>query len=139
MSNVRTRFAPSPTGYLHVGGIRTALFAWLVARQAGGQFILRIEDTDRKREVAGAEAHIIASLAALGLDYDEGPDIAGEYGPYRQTERQASYHERVWLAVHLRRLVAGRSVLRLPRLKCGLSVVRYLDSHFFRFCLLLQS
>lgn len=91
MSNVRTRFAPSPTGYLHVGGIRTALFAWLVARQAGGQFILRIEDTDRKREVAGAEAHIIASLAALGLDYDEGPDIAGEYGPYRQTERQASY------------------------------------------------
>ncbi len=91
MKPVRTRFAPSPTGYLHVGGIRTALFAWLVARQAGGQFILRIEDTDRAREVAGAEAHIIESLAALGLTYDEGPDLPGEYGPYRQTERLERY------------------------------------------------
>lgn len=93
MKPVRTRFAPSPTGYLHVGGIRTALFAWLVARQAGGQFILRIEDTDRAREVEGAEAHIIKSLRALGLDYDEGPDTPGEYGPYRQTERLATYKE----------------------------------------------
>lgn len=93
MKPVRTRFAPSPTGYLHVGGIRTALFAWLVARQASGQFILRIEDTDRAREVAGAEAHIIESLRALGLDYDEGPDMPGEYGPYRQTERLAKYQE----------------------------------------------
>ncbi len=91
MSRIRTRFAPSPTGFLHVGGIRTALFAWLVARQANGQFILRIEDTDRAREVAGAEAHIIESLRALGLDYDEGPDMPGEYGPYRQTERLAIY------------------------------------------------
>ncbi len=71
MKPVRTRFAPSPTGYLHVGGIRTALFAWLVARQNNGQFILRIEDTDRAREVQGAEAHIIKSLRDLGLDYDE--------------------------------------------------------------------
>ncbi|CAN5357879.1 glutamate--tRNA ligase [soil metagenome] len=94
MKPVRTRFAPSPTGFLHVGGIRTALFAWLVARQAGGQFILRIEDTDRAREVQGAEAHIIQSLRALGLDYDEGPDLPGEYGPYRQTERLATY--KVW-------------------------------------------
>lgn len=93
MRPVRTRFAPSPTGYLHVGGIRTALFAWLVARQAGGQFILRIEDTDRAREVEGAEAHIIKSLRALGLDYDEGPDMPGDYGPYRQTERLAKYQE----------------------------------------------
>jgi len=93
MKPVRTRFAPSPTGYLHVGGIRTALFAWLVARAAGGQFILRIEDTDRAREVAGAEAHIIESLHALGLDYDEGPDVPGDYGPYRQTERLATYQE----------------------------------------------
>ncbi|HEY4160746.1 MAG TPA: glutamate--tRNA ligase [Candidatus Saccharimonadales bacterium] len=93
MKPVRTRFAPSPTGYLHVGGIRTALFAWLVARQNGGQFILRIEDTDRAREVAGAEAHIIESLHALGLDYDEGPDIGGDSGPYRQTERLAKYQE----------------------------------------------
>jgi glutamyl/glutaminyl-tRNA synthetase len=73
MSKVRTRFAPSPTGYLHVGGIRTALFAWLVARQAGGQFILRIEDTDRARLVAGSEQHIVDSLKVLGLNYDEGP------------------------------------------------------------------
>lgn len=72
-STVRTRFAPSPTGYLHVGGIRTALFAWLVARQAGGQFILRLEDTDQAREVEGAGQHIIDSLNALGLDFDEGP------------------------------------------------------------------
>lgn len=88
---VRTRFAPSPTGYLHVGGIRTALFAWLVARQAGGQFILRLEDTDKKREVAGAEKHIEDSLKALGLDYDEGPDIGGPFSPYRQSERLDSY------------------------------------------------
>jgi len=93
MKPVRTRFAPSPTGYLHVGGIRTALFAWLVARAAGGEFILRIEDTDRAREVEGAEAHIMKSLRALGLDYDEGPDVAGDYGPYRQTERLAKYQE----------------------------------------------
>jgi glutamyl-tRNA synthetase len=88
---VRTRFAPSPTGYLHVGGIRTALFAWLLARQHGGQFVLRLEDTDKKREVAGADKHIMDSLKALGLDYDEGPDIGGPYAPYRQSERLDSY------------------------------------------------
>lgn len=93
MKPVRTRFAPSPTGYLHVGGIRTALFAWLIARHAGGEFILRIEDTDRAREVEGAEAHIMQSLKALGLDYDEGPDAPGDFGPYRQTERLATYQE----------------------------------------------
>jgi glutamyl-tRNA synthetase len=91
MKQVRTRFAPSPTGYLHVGGIRTALFAWLVAKQAGGKFILRIEDTDQAREVEGAEAHIIESLRALGLEFDEGPDKPGEYGPYRQSERLEHY------------------------------------------------
>jgi glutamyl-tRNA synthetase len=101
MKPVRTRFAPSPTGYLHVGGIRTALFAWLVARQAGGQFILRIEDTDRAREVAGAEAHIIKSLLALGLDFDEGPDSPGEYAPYRQTERNALGSYDTWAHVLL--------------------------------------
>ena len=89
--NVRTRFAPSPTGYLHVGGIRTALFAHLVAKAAGGQFILRFEDTDKKREVAGSADHLIASLKAIGIAYDEGPDIGGEYGPYVQSERLDTY------------------------------------------------
>ena len=92
-SLVRTRFAPSPTGFLHVGGVRTALFAWLVARQNNGQFILRFEDTDKKREVAGARQHLIDSLRALGLEYDEGPDIGGPYGPYVQSERLSSYKE----------------------------------------------
>lgn len=91
MSSVRTRFAPSPTGFLHVGGIRTALFAWLVARQNNGQFILRLEDTDQKREVSGSAEHLIKSLKALGLDYDEGPDKAGKFGPYRQSERLDIY------------------------------------------------
>lgn len=89
--NVRTRFAPSPTGLMHVGGIRTALFAWLIARQANGKFILRLEDTDQKREMAGADQHIINCLHALGLDYDEGPDIGGDYGPYRQSKRLDIY------------------------------------------------
>lgn len=85
----RTRFAPSPTGYLHVGGIRTALFAWLVARQGGGQFILRIEDTDRARHVEGAEQHIIDSLLALGLDFDEGPIRQSEHLPvYKEYAQQ---------------------------------------------------
>ena len=90
---MRTRFAPSPTGFLHVGGIRTALFAWLLARQNGGQFILRFEDTDRKREVEGAREHLMLSLRTLGLDYDEGPDIGGPYAPYVQSERLASYQK----------------------------------------------
>lgn len=91
MKPVRTRFAPSPTGYLHVGGIRTALFAWLVARQNNGQFILRLEDTDKKREVEGAREHLMESLRVLGLEYDEGPDIGGDYGPYVQSERLNGY------------------------------------------------
>lgn len=89
--NVRTRFAPSPTGFLHVGGIRTALFAYLVARQAGGQFILRFEDTDKKREVPGSAEHLISSLKAIGIEYDEGPDIGGPYAPYTQSERLDHY------------------------------------------------
>lgn len=91
MKTTRTRFAPSPTGLLHVGGVRTALFAWLLARQHNGQFILRLEDTDQAREVAGADQHIMDSLQALGLNYDEGPDIEGPYGPYRQSERLDTY------------------------------------------------
>lgn len=91
MSDVRTRFAPSPTGFMHVGGIRTALFAWLVARQAKGQFILRLEDTDQKREVEGSADHIVKALTALNLRYDEGPGIGGPYGPYKQSERLDIY------------------------------------------------
>jgi glutamyl-tRNA synthetase len=91
MKPTRTRFAPSPTGFLHVGGIRTALFAWLLARQHNGAFILRFEDTDKKREVEGAREHLMASLRALGLDYDEGPDIGGPFAPYVQSERLESY------------------------------------------------
>jgi glutamyl-tRNA synthetase len=93
MSDVRTRFAPSPTGFIHVGGIRTALFAYLLAKQNDGKFILRLEDTDQKREIEGAKAHIIKSLRDLGLDYDEGPDKDGPYGPYVQSQRLASYKE----------------------------------------------
>lgn len=91
MTDARTRFAPSPTGLLHVGGVRTALFAWLVARQAGGQFVLRIEDTDQAREVEGSANHLITSLKALGISYDEGPDIGGPYAPYLQSQRLDSY------------------------------------------------
>jgi glutamyl-tRNA synthetase len=94
MNTARTRFAPSPTGNLHVGGIRTALFAWLLARQTGGQFVLRFEDTDKKREVEGTREHLIESLKTLGLQYDEGPDIGGPYGPYTQSERLETY--KVW-------------------------------------------
>jgi len=93
MTSVRTRFAPSPTGFLHVGGIRTALFAFLVARQAGGAFVLRFEDTDKKREVVGSAEHLISSLKAIGIEYDEGPDIGGPYGPYIQSQRLDHYKQ----------------------------------------------
>ena len=90
----RTRFAPSPTGFMHVGGIRTALFAWLVARQSNGAFILRLEDTDQKREVEGSADHILKALGALGITHDEGTDIGGPYAPYKQSERLSIY--RAW-------------------------------------------
>lgn len=84
---VRVRFAPSPTGYLHIGGVRTALFNWLFARHYGGQFILRLEDTDEKRFVAGAADDIMASLRWVGIDWDEGPDVGGPHEPYVQSLR----------------------------------------------------
>jgi glutamyl-tRNA synthetase len=91
LKSARTRFAPSPTGRLHIGGGRTALYAYLLARQTGGQFLLRLEDTDRKRYVPGSEEEIIQGLKWLGLDWDEGFDIGGSYGPYRQSERKDNY------------------------------------------------
>lgn len=88
---VRTRFAPSPTGYMHVGNLRTALYTWLIARNAGGTFILRIEDTDQGRLVEGAVDVIYKTLLECGLDHDEGPDVGGPTGPYIQTERRGLY------------------------------------------------
>jgi glutamyl-tRNA synthetase len=92
---VRTRFAPSPTGYLHIGGVRTALFNWLYARKHGGQFILRIDDTDTKRNVAEALAPILDGFKWLGLDWDEGPDKGGPHGPYYQSQKLPRYQEAV--------------------------------------------
>ena len=90
-NKVITRFAPSPTGFMHVGSVRTALYAWLWAKKNKGTFILRIEDTDKKREVSGSIEHIINSLKWLGIDWDEGPDIGGPNAPYLQSERLDSY------------------------------------------------
>ena len=88
---VRTRFAPSPTGYMHVGNLRTALYTWLIARHNQGTFILRIEDTDQTRQVEGATEVIYRTLAECGLDHDEGPDVGGPVAPYIQTERRDTY------------------------------------------------
>lgn len=93
MNPARVRFAPSPTGHMHLGSARTALYDYLLAKQTGGQFILRIEDTDQKRYVAGAEKELIDGLHWLGLDWDEGPDKTGDFGPYRQSERKEIYQK----------------------------------------------
>lgn len=125
-SEVRVRFAPSPTGYLHVGGARTALFNWLYARHTGGKFILRIEDTDRARHVDSAVAAILEGLRWLGLDWDEGPGAgnagalegSGDYGPYFQSERGAVYERylsRLRDGGHVYEDPAGAVRFRLPR------------------------
>lgn len=90
---MRVRFAPSPTGYLHIGGLRTALYNFLLARKHGGTFVLRVEDTDRTRFVEDAEADILSSLTWAGIQFDEGPGLNGGYGPYRQSERSTRYAE----------------------------------------------
>ena len=95
MDNVRVRFAPSPTGPLHIGGVRTALYNYLFARQNGGKMILRIEDTDSQRFVPGAEEYINESLAWLGINIDEGVREGGPYGPYKQSERRDIYRKHV--------------------------------------------
>lgn len=92
---VRTRFAPSPTGYLHIGGVRTALFNWLFARKHGGQFILRIDDTDQQRNIAEALAPILHGLRWMGIDWDEGAEVGGPCGPYHQSEKLEAYQRAV--------------------------------------------
>src|SRR5262245_14379411 len=101
---MRVRFAPSPTGHLHVGNARTALFNWLLARgQGNATFILRIEDTDAERSTRDSEAAILDDLRWLGLDWDEGPDVGGAHGPYRQTERLHLYQS------YAKELLAGEA------------------------------
>ncbi|KAH9836867.1 Glutamate--tRNA ligase [Teratosphaeria destructans] len=102
----RTRFAPSPTGHLHIGGLRTALFSHLLAHRTGGQFLLRIEDTDQKRLVPGAEERLLEDLRWAGLEWDEGPEVAGPHGPYRQSERNHIYQQ------HARQLLDADSAYR---------------------------
>ena len=91
MKEVRTRFAPSPTGFMHLGGLRTALYNYLFAKKMGGKFILRIEDTDQERFVEGATEVIYDTLRGCGMDWDEGPDVGGDYGPYVQSDRKDMY------------------------------------------------
>src|SRR5262245_12259522 len=91
MSGIRTRFAPSPTGYLHIGGVRTALFNWLLTRRLGGQFILRIDDTDAGRNRPEALQPILDGFRWLGINWDEGPEVGGPYGPYFQSQRHQVY------------------------------------------------
>ena len=93
--SVRTRFAPSPTGYLHIGGVRTALFNWLFARGKGGQFVLRVDDTDQQRNVQEALGPILDGFRWLGLNWDEGPDVDGPQGPYFQSQRADKYQAAV--------------------------------------------
>jgi len=102
----RLRFAPSPTGYLHIGGVRTALFNWLWARKAGGAFVLRIEDTDRERSTPENEQIILRDMRWLGLTWDEGPEVGGPFGPYRQMDRLALYRE------HAEKLIARGAAYR---------------------------
>ena len=90
-NEIRVRYAPSPTGHLHIGNARTALFNYLFARNQGGKFIIRIEDTDQKRNIEGGEESQLKYLKWLGMDWDESVDVGGEYGPYRQSERNDIY------------------------------------------------
>ena len=101
MKKVRTRFAPSPTGYMHIGNLRTALFEYLIAKHEGGDFILRIEDTDQERLVEGAVDIIYDTMKEVGLTHDEGPDIGGDFGPYVQSERLPMYKK--YARLHRRR------------------------------------
>src|SRR6476469_2496592 len=106
MQPVRVRFAPSPTGYLHIGGARTALFNWLWARQTKGTFILRIEATDKDRSTQASVQAILDGMRWMGLDWDEGPEVGGPHPPYFQTQRLATYER------HAERLIAEKKAYR---------------------------
>src|SRR5688572_2495816 len=114
----RVRFAPSPTGYLHIGGVRTALFNWLWARKSGGAFVLRIEDTDQERSTDESRRVIIDAMTWLGLDWDEGPNKGGDFGPYTQMERLAIYRD------HAERLIAEGKAYRCTCTKEQLEAAR---------------
>ena len=118
MSEVRVRFAPSPTGYLHIGGVRTALYSWLWARRNRGTFILRIEDTDRERSTEESIQVVLESMRWLGLDWDEGPEVGGDHGPYVQSERldiYANYAEQLIESGHAYRCYATKDEIAAAR------------------------
>lgn len=134
---VRTRFAPSPTGYLHIGGARTALFNWLFARHFGGVFVLRIEDTDHERNTQAATDAILDGMRWLGLDWDEGPEVGGEYGPYYQSQRDDIYDEYFQKLVDVGRVYESdgawrfrfeRKPITLHDVVCGDITIDYADS-----------
>jgi glutamyl-tRNA synthetase len=118
MGKPRVRFAPSPTGYLHIGGVRTALFNWLWARKTGGAFVLRIEDTDQERSTPASRQVILDSLRWLGIDWDEGPEVGGAHGPYTQMERLALYKE------YAERLIAEGKAFRCYKTREELEAAR---------------
>lgn len=133
---VRTRFAPSPTGYLHIGGARTALFNWLFAKQHGGEFILRVEDTDEERNSDEARAAIFEGLEWLGIGVDEGPNEGGDYGPYHQSERQDIYEkwfqklvaaDRVYEDAGAWRFRFERKPITMHDMVCGEVTIDYTD------------
>jgi len=139
-SRVRTRFAPSPTGYLHVGGARTALFNWLFARKHGGDFVLRVEDTDENRNTAEARQAIFDAMSWLGLNWDEGPQAdgttKGDYGPYYQSQRQETYDkwfqkllddDRVYEDEGAWRFKFERKPIHMQDLICGEVTIDYRD------------
>ncbi|MEG2175509.1 MAG: glutamate--tRNA ligase [Oscillibacter sp.] len=125
---VRTRFAPSPTGYMHVGNLRTALYTWLIARHHQGTFILRIEDTDQVRQVEGATEVIYKTLLECGLDHDEGPDVGGPVGPYIQTERRDLYGKYAELLIEkgaAYRCFCGKEEAEDVDVAAGVSIHKY--------------